>query len=90
MVVITSEGRRPEAPRAICEIARSAVDQLVLEVATGLNYWPETSPKSSTQARGTARPEVLRPEFGPARLWVGDMLILLMYTLFKNFTFLSI
>ena len=58
MVVITSEGRRPEAPKAICEIALSAVDQLVLEVATGGNYRPEVfnssprhCPTQSTQAR---------------------------------------
>ena len=89
MLVITSEDRGPKAPRAICEIARS-IDQLVLEVGTGLNYRPETSQKYSPQARGTVQPEVFSPEFGPARLWVGDMLIILMYTLFKNFTFLSI
>ena len=36
-----------------------------LEVATGLNSRPEPGPKSSIQARGPARPDVLRPEARP-------------------------
>ena len=42
-----------------------------LEVATGLNSRPEPGPKSSIQARGPARPDVLRPEARPGPTYSG-------------------